>query len=64
MLPESQPLPGTVRSRINRIAHAAAQQHEMDLRARLLAELRLFAATGAKLVDMERRLDEIERAQS
>lgn len=58
----SESLPVVVRSRINRIAHAIAQQQEKELRDRLLAELRQRAATGATLIDLQRRLDEIEGA--
>jgi hypothetical protein len=53
-------LPGTLRSRINRIAHAAALKHEADMRARLILELQQKAAVGVPLAGLHQLLDQME----
>lgn len=54
------PLPSMVRSRINRIAHAAGIRHENDTRARLIDELQRLIAAGSRLPELQRHLDAID----
>ncbi|KWT64455.1 MULTISPECIES: hypothetical protein [unclassified Variovorax] len=57
---ESRPLPGILRSRVNRIAHAAALKHEADMRARLILELQQQMAAGVPLAGLHQLLDQVE----
>ena len=52
-----KPIPSEIRSRVNRIAHAAAQKHEAEVRARLLADLQRMASEGADLRQLNDHLE-------
>jgi hypothetical protein len=58
--PTRSPLPGEVKSRINRIAHAVALQHEASTKQRLLDALQRLASTGAGIKAMHCHLDAME----
>jgi hypothetical protein len=50
-------LPNDLRARVNRLAHVAAQKHEIDERARILAELQRMQTSGADLRQLHHYLD-------
>ena len=54
------PLPRDLRSRLSRLAHAAGAQPELEVRARLQAELAALVAGGA---DRERLVEHLEAAE-
>lgn len=58
--PKTCPLPSEVKSRINRIAHAMAAEHEAATRQRLLDGIQCLAAAGASLQAMHCHLDAVE----
>ena len=50
-------LPNDLRARVNRLAHVAAQKHEIDERARILAELQRMQTSDADLRQLHHYLD-------
>ena len=60
--PQPVPITGALRARINTLAHAAGQRHAIEVRDRLIAELRTLAGSGARLPELNARLDQ-EQAQ-
>lgn len=45
-------LPNDIRSRVNKVAHAAGLAHEARMRAALLAELQALADAGAPATEL------------
>jgi ATP-dependent exoDNAse (exonuclease V) alpha subunit len=56
----ARPLPGVVKSRINRIAHAAALRHEAEVREMALQALAALAANGAGIAELNAHLDQLD----
>lgn len=54
------PLIKPLQSRINRLAHQQALQHEKRIKAELVARLQNARTAGASLDDLTRMLDEWE----
>ncbi len=50
-----------LRMRINRLAHAAAQRHEAEARAKLLAEVQALGESGAGHAELLQHLDRARR---
>lgn len=52
---------GPMRSRINRLAHARAQQYALKEQARLMDEIQTLASQGVSHEALHAHLDAIER---
>jgi len=51
---------GPLKSRANQLAHARALAYEVEVRAKIMAELQAAADGGARLEALHRLLDELE----
>jgi hypothetical protein len=58
--PTRSTLSGALKTRINRLAHAAAIRHETATRQQLLNDLQRLASAGADLKTLETHLDNLE----
>ncbi|MET3498149.1 hypothetical protein [Variovorax boronicumulans] len=56
----ARPLPGVVKRRLNRIAHAAALRHEAEVRETALQALAALAANGAGVAELNAHLDQLD----
>lgn len=59
-----QPLTKPLQTRINRLAHRIAMQHEPLIKSELLERLRIAREAGASVQDLARLLDDIENQRS
>ena len=56
------PLASTLRSRINRLAHSRALQHEVHLRAVLVAQVQTARDCGASFAELSGMVAELKAA--
>lgn len=57
------PLPKTLQSRINRLAHSQALHEERRIKSELMAQLMKARTEGASFDDLAAILDKLEAAQ-
>ncbi|WP_422085408.1 hypothetical protein [Variovorax sp.] len=55
-----RPLPNSIKSQINRLAHAAGLRHETTTRQSLIDDLQRLASAGADLKTLENHLENLE----
>ena len=58
-----RPLAGPLRTRINRLAHAQALQHETRLKASLLEQVQSARDSGASFVELAAMVANLEAQQ-